>query len=57
MHNINFASINSSFNNLNLYVLSLIKKEMNTKKNNFSFIMKNKKKEFSKVFFINLNVY
>ena len=67
MDNINFAFINSSFDNLNLNVLSSTKEEMDmlsstkeemdARKGNFSFITKNKKKELSKVFFIDLDVY
>ena len=57
MDNINFASANSTFDNLNLYILSSTKEEMDARKGNFSFIMKNKKKGLSKVFFIDLNVY
>ncbi len=41
MDNINFASTND---NLDLYVLSSTKEEMETRKGNFSFVTKNKKK-------------
>jgi hypothetical protein len=69
MDNVNFASINSSSDNLDLNVLSSTKeemdilsstkKEMDAREGNFSFITKNKKKELSKVFvfFIDLDVY
>jgi hypothetical protein len=67
MDNINFASINSSFDKLDLNVLSPTKEEidilsstkekMDARKGNFSFITKNKKMEFSKVSFIDLDVY
>ena len=47
MDNINS---NSTFNNLDLYVLSLTKKEMDARKGNFSFVTKNKKKKLPKIF-------
>ena len=66
MDNINFSS-NSTFDNLDLYVLSSTKEEMDilsstkeemdARRGNFSFVTKNKKKELSKVFFIDLDVY
>ena len=67
MDHINFSLVDSSFDNLDLNVfsstkeetdiLSSIKEEMDARKGNFSFIMKNKKKGLSKVFFIDLDVY
>src|SRR5256885_14446861 len=67
MDHINFDLIDSSFDNLDLNVfsstkeetniLSSIREEMDARKGNFSFIMKNKKKGLSKVFFIDLDVY
>ena len=57
MDNINFASANSTSDNLDPYVLSSTKEEMDTRKGNFSIVTKNKKKEFPKVFFIDLDVY
>ena len=52
-----FASANSTFDNLDPYVLSSTKEEMDARKGNFSIVMKNKKKEFPKVFFIVLEDY
>ena len=40
MDNINFTSANFTFDNLNLYVLSSTKEEMDVKKGNFSIFMK-----------------
>ena len=57
MDNINFFSANSTFDNLNPYVLSSTKEEMDVRKGNFSIVTKNKKKEFPKVFFIDLEDY
>ncbi|CAG8570496.1 6999_t:CDS:2 [Funneliformis mosseae] len=57
MDNINFASANSTSDNLDPYVLSSTKEEMDTRKGNFSIVTKNKKKEFPKVFFIDLEDY
>src|SRR3989442_15346688 len=67
MDHINFSVVDCSFDNLDLNVfsstkeetdiLSSIKEEMDARKGNFSFITKNKKKELSKVFFIDLDVY
>ncbi|RIA95723.1 hypothetical protein C1645_816311 [Glomus cerebriforme] len=54
---INFASANSTFDNLDPYVLSSTKEEMDARKGNFSIVTKNKKKEFPKVFFIDLEDY
>src|SRR3954447_10532037 len=61
----NFVS--TTFDNLDLYVLSSTKEEMDilsstkeemdARKGNFSFVTKNKKKELPKVFFIDLEVY
>jgi hypothetical protein len=47
MDNINFASVNSTFNN---FILSSIKKEMDVKKGNFSIVIKNKKRNSLKYF-------
>jgi len=57
MDNINFASANSTSDNLDPYVLSSTKEEIDTRKGNFSIVRKNKKKEFPKVFFIDLEDY
>ncbi|RIA82494.1 hypothetical protein C1645_862497 [Glomus cerebriforme] len=57
MDNINFASANSISDNLDPYVLFSTKEEMDTRKGNFSIVIKNKKKEFPKVFFIDLEDY
>ena len=54
---INFSSANSTFDNLDPYVLSSTKEEMDARKGNFSIVTKNKKKEFPKVFFIDLEDY
>jgi hypothetical protein len=54
---INFASANSTFDNLDPYVLSSTKEEMDARKGNFSIVTKNKKKKFPKVFFIDLEDY
>lgn len=54
MDNVNFIS---TFNNPNPYILFSVKEEVDVRKGNFSFIVKNKKKELPKLFFIDLKVY